>query len=68
MRGLNLLRVTYKEVTIMYDEMIMKTILELRWVADSNSEVAEKFDELEYAMYLHNRNQEYLDIIYEAQE
>lgn len=68
MRGLNLLRVTYKEVTIMYDEMIMKAILGLREMAGNNEEVVDKLDELEYAMELHERNQEYLDIIYEAQE
>lgn len=52
----------------MYDEMIMKAILGLREMAGNNEEVVEKLDELEYAMELHERNQEYLDIIYEAQE
>ena len=70
MRGLNLFKVTYKEVTIMYFdyEMITEKMNELRERSQNNIEAAEMLDELEYTFDLIERNQEYLDIIYEAQE
>lgn len=70
MRGLNLFKVTYKEVTIMYFdyEMITEKMNELRERSQNNIEAAEMLDELEYTFDLIERNQEYLDMIYEAQE
>lgn len=49
-------------------EMITEKMNELRERSQNNIEAAEMLDELEYTFDLIERNREYLDYIYDAQE